>query len=270
MQTHPNANDWADLHTLRLLLYALGRCAHLAGERSLFLRELFPSLGLVRAGAAEVALVPFLLPLLRSERQLNSSSIAALLQDGVERAIINADGSSFADSLILLKLLSCPAELCHQLPSWGSTTVPGTPRHRNWLALLVQRKLHPSGAEQSKAVHKLRDEYSKCSRVADICPFLLVVLSDAEPSQPFVAPNLLFLGQNQLAAVYGSLLLRARREGYLSPLQPTGRSLTLEHRSDNTSPSTPPAAADPPEPKAPTSLAESSGDHPRRPRPGSC
>jgi hypothetical protein len=106
VQTDPNVNEWADLHSMRLRLFALCRCAHLARQDSVSLGALFPSLGFSAAGTAELALVPDLLPLLRSERQLDSSFIGSLLADGAERAIMNADKASFSDSFILLRLVS--------------------------------------------------------------------------------------------------------------------------------------------------------------------
>jgi hypothetical protein len=219
-------NEWSGLYTMVLRVYSLSCLAKLAAtpRSHILLSEIFPSLA-----TADAQLFPLddLLPILRSDHQLTAASMADCIALGRVCAIMTAAFASSADSWLLLRLREGHPNFCHRLLARGAAVVT-KPKHPDWLAILIQSKQHLTPAQQNRAVDDLRAEYTKCSQVASICPFLMVVLSDATTATSFTAPNLLFLGKKQLPQVYGPPLMDARREEYLSPLPP-GFSLRPVH-----------------------------------------
>ena len=157
-----------------------------------------------------------------TEALLPATLLRLLAKSAVPFAAINKDKTSYADSILLLKLdgpaprACCPANIAIGERSEARTYKTIAPEHQNLLAVLVQSKL--ALQQQCDPDEVFVREYAKCIHTP--IPFIFVLISDV----PHVAHHITwpfngngyFVGRDQLRQLYGEFLSRIRAEAWLS------------------------------------------------------
>jgi hypothetical protein len=159
-----------------------------------------------------------------TEALLPATLLRLLAKSAVPFAAINKDKTSYADSILLLKLdgpaprACCPANIAIGERSETRTYKTIAPEHQNLLAVLVQSKL--ALQQHCDPNEVFVREYAKCIHTP--IPFIFVLISDAPHvahqqniTWPFNG-NGYFVGRDQLRQLYGEFLSRIRAEAWLS------------------------------------------------------